>query len=321
MKNPWDNIETPDIDILTIRADADHPLDFFWAKDHLNNYLFVYEYPASSEIIINDALDLKGIEINSRVFNDLARIIFSLKEKDNWEIFHDLCLNLMSSTNGLKDTKKAPIYILNRLKIWYKFLQKNKSGILKEEEIKGLIGELLFLKNRVIPNYGINDSIRFWIGPEGMPQDFAVNDVAVEVKCQFGGSRPRVKITSEDQLYTQLQRLVLYVVTLGKTTAETKDAINLPNLIEEIEIIINDGSSLMVNRFQDLLLEAGYRFSEKYQNYNYIFSDEQAFTVIDDFPRIIKNDLKDGVINLNYSINLSDCSGYKIDVDNWEQNN
>ena len=32
-----------DIDLMTIRADFEHPLDFFWAKDHLNRY-FLYTY-------------------------------------------------------------------------------------------------------------------------------------------------------------------------------------------------------------------------------------------------------------------------------------
>jgi hypothetical protein len=317
MKNPWDKIEKPDLEISTLRADPLHPLDFSWAKDHLDNYLFVYEYPSNSEIILNDVPDLLGIETNSTYHNDVARLIFSLREKDDWEIFHDLCLSLMASTHSLKDIKKAPIYILKRLKSWHRFLQKNKSKILKEEAIKGLIGELLFLKNWVIPKYGINESIKFWIGPESTPQDFAVNKTAIEVKCQFGGTSPRVKISSGDQLFTQLQNLILYVVTLGKTTPETKDRINLPNLIEEIEGMMNDASSLMINRFQDLLLEVGYRFSEKYFDYNYIFSNEQAFVVKEDFPRIVPEDLKDGILNLNYTINLSDCSDYKIDIENW----
>lgn len=317
MMNPWDNIETPEIDLMTIRANAKHPLDFFWAKDHLNNYLFVYEYPVTSEIILNDIPDLRGIETSSSVYNDVARLIFSLREKDNWEIFHHLCINLIDSTNSLKDTKKAPTYILNRLRSWHRFLQKNRLGILREEEIKGLIGELLFLKNHVIPKYH-NEAINFWIGPQGMPQDFAVNKTAIEVKSQFGGSRPRVKISSEDQLFTQLERLVLYVVTLGKTTADSKNAINLPSLIKEIEELLLESPESDINKYQDALFQSGYSFSEKYYEYNYLFSDEQAFEVRDEFPRIVPNDLKEGVSQLSYSIHLSECNEYKISVEDWE---
>ena len=62
----------PNIDLRSLRADMDHPLDFFWAKDHLNNYLFVYEYPEKRiEAAIRSSRNLdqeiqKAIE-NSRV--------------------------------------------------------------------------------------------------------------------------------------------------------------------------------------------------------------------------------------------------------------
>ena len=51
MINPWKNLETPEVDLKRIMVDPDHPLDFYWAKDHKADYLFLYEYPSESEII------------------------------------------------------------------------------------------------------------------------------------------------------------------------------------------------------------------------------------------------------------------------------
>ena len=80
--------------------------------------------------------------------------------------------------------------ILNRLKRWQRLL-KNLSLIfyLKVRTL----GELIFLKNWVIPKYGVNDAVKFWLGPEGSPQDFSMNDLAVEVKCQLGSTKPTIK--------------------------------------------------------------------------------------------------------------------------------
>tara|TARA_Y100001958_G_C21245245_1_gene574805 strand:+ start:3101 stop:4066 length:966 start_codon:yes stop_codon:yes gene_type:complete len=319
MINPWKSLETPEVDLKRIMVDPNHPLDFYWAKDHKADYLFLYEYPSESEIILDNVPELKGIETSSNIHEDRARLIVALKEKDDWEIFHHLCTNLIQSTNQVEDPKKASTIVLNRLKRWHKFLQKEKSGILREEQIKGLIGELIFLKNWVIPKYGVNESIKFWVGPEDMPQDFTVNNVAVEVKCQLGSTRPQVKISSQDQLHTQLHQLILYVVTLGKATSDAKDAINLPGIIKEVETILDQSSSSMLTRFQDLLFEAGYFYHDKYLDFNYLFAGEQAFIVKDGFPRIISKDLAEGISNLSYTISLSDCREYKIDVERWEE--
>jgi hypothetical protein len=320
MKNPWDEIKTPDLDLMILRADATHPLDFFWAKDHLNRYLFVYEYPSKSELVIQNPPDLKGIGTNSIIHENVARLIFSLKDKDNWEMFYALCLNLMSATNKATIPEKAPVLILNRLKRWQRFLKKSKLDILSEEKIKGLIGELLFLKNWVIPQYGVNDAVKFWLGPEGAPQDFSINELVVEVKCQLGSTKPTIKISSLDQLYTQMPNLALFVVTLGKSTPEHEDSINLPGLIGDIETTIENESSACINRFQELLIEVGYVFKEKYYEYNYLFLGERAFNVEGDFPRILPIELKEGIEHLRYNINLIDCVEYEIDIEKWSLN-
>ena len=66
MNNPWKKIDTPPIDLQTLRVDANHPLDFFWAKDHINNYLFVYVYH-SSDAFKGKIPDLEGVEIKNIV--------------------------------------------------------------------------------------------------------------------------------------------------------------------------------------------------------------------------------------------------------------
>ncbi|MBT7899864.1 MAG: PD-(D/E)XK motif protein [Candidatus Marinimicrobia bacterium] len=320
MKNPWDKIQTPDIELMTIRADALHPLDFFWAKDHLNRYLFVYEYPSKSDLVIHNPPDLEGINTENIINENVARLIFTLKDKENWEMFCDLCKNLMKATNKATNPEKAPSLILNRLKRWQRFLKKSKLDILREEQIKGLIGELLFLKNWVIPQFGVTDGVKFWLGPEGSPQDFAINNLCIEVKCQLGSTKPTIRISSIDQLYTQSPNLVLYVITLGKSTIETTDSINLPGLIDEIELMIDREESPSLNRFQELLIEIGYVFKEKYNEFNYLFLGERAFNVKGDFPRILPSDVKEGVERLTYNININECVEHEIDIDHWSLN-
>jgi hypothetical protein len=319
MNNPWIKIVPPSKDVNALRADAEHPLDLFWAKDHFGRYLFVYEYPATSKVLIKDPINLVGIEtMFMKATNGISRLVLILKDKTNWELFYALCNDLITTTKTIKIPEQASATIIHRLRKWQEFLKKERLNILSEEKIKGLIGELIFLKNHLLPKIGGADAVKFWIGPEGAPQDFNINKCGVEVKCQLGGTKPYVKINSAEQLYSQFPRLFLYVVTLGKTTLDNPKAINLPNIVENIAKVLELVSSQALERFQDLLMEAGYYFSEKYLDFNYLFLDEHVFTVIDGFPRICPSDLSTGIIKLTYYINLSDCRPFEIEIKNWE---
>lgn len=319
MKNPWHKIKTPKKDVSALRIDAEHPLDLYWAKDHLGRYLLVYEYPSASNVIIKNPPSLEGIEtIANSSSEEISRLILILKEKDNWELFYSLCYDLLRATEASKTPKTASGIILTRLRRWQKFLKNKRPNILPEEKIKGLIGELLFIRNQLIPKYGCTNAIKFWQGPEGSPQDFNINQIAVEVKCQMGGSIPSVKISSADQLFTQLPDLFLYVVTMGKSDIDNSESINLNQLVKQLEILLNNESSPSINRFEDLLIEAGYIYNQKYDDYNFLISASQVFQVFDNFPRIIPSDLKPGITKINYSISLADCAPFEIELKNWE---
>ncbi len=254
MINPWNDIKQPDKNISALRIDPDHPLDLFWAKDYSGHYLFVFEYSFLLNITKKDLPDLEGIDtVTIQVDQNISRLVLILLDKANWELFYALCIDLKNATSGVKDHEKGVAIILQRLARWQQFLKKKYPGILPEEKIKGLLGELLFIKNYLSASFKIDDIINFWIGPEGSPQDFNINDSSVEIKCQLGGTNPSVKISSAEQLKSQLSELFLVVFTLGKTTLENPNGINLPKIIESITPLITTESAQF--RFQDLLLE------------------------------------------------------------------
>lgn len=318
MKNPWDAIKTPSKDVSALRISSEHPLELFWAKDHLGRYLLIYEYPSNSNIVIKDPPELEGVEtISHQANNTTSRLILVLKDKVDWELFYSLCNDLLTATAKTNRPETASAVILTRLRRWHNFLKKKRPEILPEEKIKGLIGELILLKNHLIPKYGCSASVKFWQGPEGAPQDFNINQTAIEVKCQMGGTTPNIKISSADQLFTQLPELFLFVITMGKSDEENKESINLNDLVNHIQRLLENESSPSIDRFQDLLMEAGYIYNEKYNDYNYIISEVQVFKVIENFPRICPSDIKPGIIKINYNISIADCAPFEIELKNW----
>ena len=262
-------------------------------------------------------MELRQSQCHSR--DNSSRLVLILKEKNDWELFFALCNDLLNATMSVKQPETASSIILNRLQRWQEFLKKKRFGILSEERIKGLIGELLFLVEHLIPKFGCTDAVKFWLGPQGAPQDFCVNNSAIEVKCQLGGTTANVKISSAEQLYSQMPRLYLYVVTLGKTTDDNRNAVNLPVLVERIYKLLEEEASPSINLFQDLLIEAGYIFSRKYYDYNYLFIDNHIYEVIDGFPRITPDNITAGIIRVTYNISLAECAPFELETLNLEE--
>lgn len=76
---------------------------------------------------------------------------------------------------------------------------KTRTSLLSENEIRGLLGELIFLKENMFKKYQMNRSIISWQGCEKAHKDFEINAEWYEVKTirQNGDT---VTISSIEQL-------------------------------------------------------------------------------------------------------------------------
>ncbi len=184
---------------------------------------------------------------------------------------------------------------------------------MSEFEQKGLIGELLFLKDYLFPKFSASEALSFWQGPLDAPQDFCIGDTAVEVKCQLGTSKPLIRISSVEQLNTQLSRLYLFVVTVGKGAKNSDNVINLPILIAAIREHIQNSQPSSGDLFEDLLLQACYLDLQEYSEVYFVVSRFRCYEVTDDFPRFHSGDIPEGIINITLDIMLDKCSQFIID--------
>ena len=313
MNNPWEEINTPKHDILSKRVNADHPLNLFWGRDSYGRFLFIYEY-STPNILPDNLPDLKGIQVHlltpEQADTEEYMLILILKDKSDWHIFLSLCNDIVSATAEFEKINQATSIILRRLKRWQEFLQKAKSELLPEKTIKGLIGELLFLQKHLCKHYGIGAAVQFWQGPEDMPQDFNVENTAIEVKCQLGTTIPHIRISSANQLCSQLPEMYLYVVTLGKADQEADGAINLPVLINEIRQLLEIEAPSEFEHFNNLLYMTGYIDSDEYKKFSYIHVSEQMFSVGDEFPRLCPDQLPNGIEKITYDVNLLECEPF-----------
>ncbi len=317
MNNPWAGIEKPSSDLNVRLVDENHPFKLFWGVDAKNRYSFAYEAEIAALPQKKSLPALSGLELCVFHQGSRGKLVLLLLDNKDWEIFYALCFDLVRATSVAKDEKLASSIILRRLLRWQELLRKARPQILSPEEIKGLMGELFFLRQSLATVFGFDNAVAAWRGPEGAPQDFAVAETAYEIKCQAGGSRPVVRISSADQLCPQLPDGFLVVYTLARQSAEEPDAISLNGLVAQIRNDLTQASAACRERFEDLLFMAGYLPNDEYEEHRFSMVGVKCYHLVEGFPKISSSALLPGIESVSYAIRLDLCSSFLADPSWW----
>jgi hypothetical protein len=86
----------------------------------------------------------------------------------------------------------------------------------------------------------------------------------------------------------------------------------LPALIHELSAQMQD-DPIATFQFQIKLAKYGYNeaFAEKY-TIGFSLTDVKFYEVTEDFPRLLQNNLPDGIGDLKYSVVVAACSPFEI---------
>lgn len=305
--NPWDEIEdsTNKIDFNAIIADKESVLDFYWAKDYYGYLLFVLH--TNSDIIINEKIpNLNGLTINVGSLKEKKQLVLTLQDISNADLFYIICSDLMNTTKQLNDELIAIKKILKRLSQWQYFLKNNHKQIDKNQ-LKGLIGELYLFKKLLI-NFSIDEVLNFWKAPLGSVHDFELLNSTLEVKTK--SSVNSITISSFEQMFSELDNLFLFVVTLNESSKTSLDSFNIYDLIFDIKKLINIDDIDSCERLDNLLFAYGFIELEEYKELYFSIIHDEIYHVRDDFPRIISK--PNGIVDLTYKINLEKCKDYIV---------
>lgn len=321
MSNPWSKIQKPSTNLNVILIETEHPLQLYWGRDTLGRYLFLADIPLTHFFENEKLPKLSGISVAIDNSGTNSRLALILNEHANWELFYPLCFDLVKATKATHTVKVAGLTLLQRLVRWQNFLKRERLNTLSLETAKGLIGELLFLKEKAACSFNWEDAIAFWKGPENAPQDFAIHDTAVEVKCQSGGSKPTVRITSAEQLEPQLPEAYLAVYTLASADKEDPNSFTLNTLVAAIRRKLDTTSEATRERFEDLLFMVGYLYSEEYEQYRFAKIALRCYKIEEDFPRIRTRGLSQGIERITYSLKLEACAPFEKSPEWWKNKN
>ncbi len=196
---------------------------------------------------------------------------------------------------------------LTRWKYWKEMFGNKKSSILDKQEIKGLIGELIELRDHFMCEYDEAVALQSWMGPLSGHKDFEIDDTWYEIKA-VNENAVQVKISSLEQLESENDGH-LVIMRLEDASITSGLAINLNKIVIAIANVIHDPDNMEL--FRNRLDNLGYVPDDEYDNYNFVFKGRQSYTVNSDFPRLVRSSVSESIGNASYTILLNGISNFK----------
>lgn len=240
--------------------------------EDLNAYIY-YDYSKQLHFIVKSVETIsenrKGIKVrNSNLdlieYGKHSFVDIICTHEDFKNEFIQIIEQIIEHFNQHKDLSKAIKLTINK---WYYFFEKDNNVQLTELEVRGLIGELLFLRNfSNRTNY--KNVIDAWKGPESGLRDFNFKTFDVEIKTSAKELGHVHTINNQIQLKSTDIPLYIYSVSLKKS--ESSNSLTLKKLIDEICFEIGNDSFLLNDFFEKLeILNVNIPKIEEYNQYSY----------------------------------------------------
>ncbi len=227
------------------------------------------------------------------------------------DVFSALTIDLVQRLSAAPSAAASVAALHQRLAIWQSFFQRQAQDGLTPEEQRGLFGELICLQRFLVDAWSPSEAVRAWQGPLGAAQDF-VSRLSVEVKASLVDAPPCVRISSANQLQPP-PGLDLLLCHIRLALLDAGDH-SLPDLVAQVTEGLASLDASCLTMFLDRLQAAGYLHeeAEKYPN-RYSVSEQRFYVVREGFPRIVPNDLKQGVNSVHYAIDLLALLPFRLD--------
>jgi hypothetical protein len=310
--DPWSLLELPVSGEFTRRKVVEGEIfDVYWVIDNLKQrgILIEIDDEIEPERVKSSLSKLRGVSF-SLIKDTKKWLLIRLIEVEYLDIFEKLCLDLADVTFENRKVRQVFPAISNRVAAWKKLLTGSKNTLLSDIEKQGLFGELTFLNDNLklkeISEVTLVDS---WKGPEKSQHDFVLGERAIEVKTVTNISRNNVIISSEDQLFTELDELYLSIYFLVNHS-NGDEGISLNTLVDEVLSRLEQSES--IGLFESKLLDAKYINISDNNLPRYTVKKVNNYLVCDDFPRVIPAILSAGINSVSYKLDVSYLDKFQV---------
>lgn len=287
-----------------LKLSVNHPLEWYVR----------YATPEHKSVVIVSKKAIKKLDssksidaaCNQRKDGKYA-ISFTLMDKKQEDVFITMAGDIIEYSN-VENDDVALLKVLSRYNAWLRLLDHKSNAILDSNRQKGLIGELLFLKEKIENGMLPSDALAGWVGPEGADQDFVYADCWYEIKST-GASSSEISISSVEQLDRDDEgELVIY--RIDKCAPDQSGSFTLYGLVQEvIELISRYGEN--PDELTLKLGAGGYIDMKEYDKQHFSMSSTQIYTINESFPRIRRVDVPIEITNTIYQISIHSIDGWK----------
>lgn len=311
---PWDEIKTPTFDYNVRLVEGSTAVPLYWGKDAEGHCLLVVELDGDhTEQFQKNRTSVHGIRVDLRMLDatDSQGLVLTLEQHVDLDLFFGLCETLVSRLRETPDSPTALSVAITHLRRWKAFFAGRKVRMLSPEEIRGLFAELQFLRSLYQDHLPEKAALDAWCGPEGGHQDFIFGNTAIETKALSGRERSTVRISSEDQLEAVCDNLYLTIFRLSDMP-ESDTARSLNDAVKQVERELSDAEAL--EEFYSRLVAYGYVEMREYDKPKLVVTGQRTYQVGEDFPRLIRSQISDGVTRVNYEIELEKIAPFECDT-------
>lgn len=227
----------------------------------------------------------------------------SLTDEGFKSAFFSLCDDIISVLNNIADNESGFIIFVDRIKTWKKMFA-NKPGLLSDQVIQGLYGEMYFLDNFMFKKYGAEKAVKAWGGPQGLPKDFSIDLDWYEIKC-VSSSKEKVVISSTQQLESENPGNLVVIKVESEPEGFDNGIATINQLFKKIsgELSNLPGS---LDLFIDCLTKKGFSPDEEYDKHRFNVISMDFYVVDEKFPRItISENSQQAIGKITYELILN----------------
>ena len=143
----------------------------------------------------------KAMDVSRRMREKDNRwtLTFLLLKEEQRGVFATFCCDIIDCSRTAANEAEALELVVRRYRQWSRLLESQPAGLMDEFSQKGLLGELLFLEERINAMSSAFDAIQGWIAPEKGAQDFVYGDGWFEIKS-VSSTACSIRISSLSQL-------------------------------------------------------------------------------------------------------------------------
>lgn len=301
----WNDLQPASKDDVFQRLDPDHPLDFYIGRDARGGrslLLLTMDSPPAPK-------EYRAIRIQTFQRPDGRwSLLFRLTSPELTQLFTWLCQDLVETGRKVVDPARPVAALMKRFANWQRLMASGHNGLMDENCIRGLCGELLFLEQQLLPVFGSLVSVNAWVGPEWAHQDFQMDDKAWEIKTIRPGSAT-VRISSEYQLNTRARPIELVVVSLADLQSFSPDGFTLNQLADRLDESLA-GDLEAQDLFLQRLAAYGYIRRPEYDGKHYRVAACEVYAIEDGFPVLEPSVLPAFISRVAYDLDLAGCKQF-----------